>query len=360
MPKKETSQMLAEIFEQPIVLKNVAKKHFQEQGIVFPEFGKQLNRFQKAKRFIFLGCGTSYHASFLGNYFFEELAEVNSEVELADEFNVRRAVIDKKTVVVILSQSGETGEALQAAGLVKKKKALLVAITNNPKSSLAKLVDVHIDCQAGEEKALAATKSFTTQVLCLLLLSLYKKQISKSKKTKVKEDFFKEIKFLPGKVEKILGQAGEIKAIAWKYKRLEKLMVLGDRLSYPIALESALKLKETTYISAEGLATGELRHGPLALVDKNFLAIVFAPMDSVYKNGISAIRDIKSAKGEVIAITSRGKEAVKADNTVFIPRASEFLNPILEIISIQLLAYYVAKYKKLDVDKPRNLKKFVK
>ena len=322
---KASYKMIKEIKEQPQVVKKIIAKHIKGKKIIFSEFKDLAGDLSKIKRFIFLGCGTSYHAALYGNLVFEEITKLNCEVEFADEFNKRNPVIEPNTAIVILSQSGETAEAIKAAKIAKSKKVLLISITNNKKSKLAKLSDVNINQEAGEEVAVPATKTFSSQLLILVLLALSIKQNKKGDNTKV----INELKKLPALIKKVIAGEKTIKEAVASLKDQKDIIVLGNKYNYPIALESALKLKEAANVFAEGMATEEFVHGPKALSDKICLIKI---------NRLSL--DICKKK-------------------IAVPQTSEILQPILLVILLQLLAFYLAMRKGINVDKPRNIKKFV-
>ncbi len=318
-------KMINEIKEQSKVVRKVIGRHTEGGKIVFGEFKKVAGEFAKIKRFIFLGCGSSYHAALYGNLVFEEVTKLNCEAEFADEFNKRNPVIESNTAIVILSQSGETKEAIKAAKIAKQRKVLVVSITNNKKSKLAKLADVNIDQEAGKEIAIPATKTFTSQLLLLLLLALYARQIGGSGSS----GFIKELEKLPKNIRYIIAEGKKIEILALKIKKQKDLMILGDKFNYPIALEGALKLKEAASVFAEGIATAEYEHGPKAL---NNLVVI-----KMNKNKIEI----------------GGKKLT-------LPAASEIVSCISNVVFFQLLTYHSAILKGINPDKPKKIKKFVK
>lgn len=356
-------EMLKEVFEQPEFIGQLVRKHvdFLRGTAFFAEFEKKMRDLRKVNRFTFLGCGTSSHAALFGNYIFEDLVDMPCEFELADEFNKRDLVLEHQTAVVILSQSGETGDALKAARLAKEKGGFVIAITNNPDSQLAGLSHVSIDLGVGKEKALAATKTFTSELVALAILALFIGSINRKPPT-ISKPAIAALKDIPDKITKILEQEESIKNLALKYKDIKGLVALGDRYHYPIALEAGLKLKETTYIHAEGFATGEFKHGPLAILDKQFPCLIFAPLNKTYENNKKIIEDVKKIGSPLIAITDEDNHDLDglADDIIYIPKTLEQLNPVLSIIPIHIFAYYLALEKNIDVDKPRNLSKYVK
>lgn len=313
--------MHEEIIGQKDVLNSVIKKRVRNNFISFPELDK--TSFLEIKRFIFIGCGSSYHAALFGNLVFEEIAKLNCEAEFADEFNKRNPIIEPHTAVVALSQSGETKEVIKALKIVGKK-ILKIGITNNKKSKIAGIVDAHLDLNAGKELAVPATKTFTSQLLVLILMALYAKQ---SKGGKIIEDI-NILKILPKKIKTVLSGDKAIKNIAQKFIDKKELMILGDKFNYPIALEASLKLKEAADVFAEGMATAEFEHGPKAL------------------GGLEVIR-INNNKIDI----NRRK--------ISIPKINEILDSILFVIPFQLLAFHLAILKKINPDSPKKIKKFI-
>ncbi|MFH0891384.1 MAG: SIS domain-containing protein [Candidatus Falkowbacteria bacterium] len=357
------SKMIEEIREQPEIIKDIINKRvdFKTGRAVFEEFGDDKIRILKnIQRIIFLGCGTSYHAAIYGNYAFEELTGMNCEYETADEFAKREAVIESKTAVILLSQSGETGDVLRAARLAKEKDAFLIGITNEFNSSLAKYADVSVYTEAGQESAVAATKTFTSQIMLLGLLAVYFDSLNR-KPPVLSESAITELRSFSDKMGAVLKLGSEIKEIAGKYAQEKGYAVLGEKYNYPIALEAALKLKETAYLHAEGLATGEFRHGPLAIIEKGFPVIFLAPKDPVYEDNARIIKEVKKAGARILAVTTAGNSRLKdlADDIIYIPPALEIFVPVLSIIPLQLLAYEIAVSKGLKIDTPRNLTKYV-
>lgn len=322
---KTNYKMIKEIKEQPQVAKKIITKHISGSKIVFGEFKNATNDLAGIKRFVFLGCGTSYHAALFGNLAFEEITRLNCEAEFADEFNKRHPVIEKNTAVIILSQSGETKEAIKATKLAKAKKALIISVTNNKNSKLGKLADVNLDLCAGKEVAVPATKTFTNQLLILVLLAMFIRQIKGRQPVKLVND----IKKLPKLIKTVLSQEKVGKELASQFKDQKEIIILGEKYNFPIALEGALKLKEAANIFTEGIAIEEFEHGPKALSDK--------------------INLIKISKRNLII--SKKKIAV--------PAISEILSSILLIIPLQLFAFHVALLKEINVDKPKNIAKFI-
>ncbi|HOZ55975.1 MAG: Glutamine--fructose-6-phosphate aminotransferase (isomerizing) [Parcubacteria group bacterium ADurb.Bin316] len=318
-------KMIKEIKEQPQVMEKIINKHIKGSEIVFDEFKKMARDLKKIKRFIFLGCGSSFHSAVYGNLVFEEITGLNCEVDFADEFNKRNPVVETQTVVIVLSQSGETKEVIKAIKTAKQKKTFVIGITNNKKSKIAKLVDVHIDQEAGKEVAVPATKTFSSQLLILFLLALFIRQDVK-RGLKIIND----VKKIPALIKKSLTDEKVIKKLAIEIKNKHKFIILGHKYNYPLALEGALKLKEAANVFAEGITTVEFDHGPKALLNKV----------------------------ELIKIDKRILEINK--KKIITPFAPEAILPIVSVIPLQLLAFNLAIQKGINVDKPQNIKKIVK
>lgn len=360
---KNEYHMLKEINEQPQVIRKLIKRHIdlKKYIVVFKELAHHQDELRKISRITLLGCGTSFHAAMLGNYLFEEITGLPCEFELAEEFSARKIVVEKKTAVIIASQSGETAAALTAAYKAKGKGAFLIAVTNKPNSLLARTADVAISIAAGEEVAVAATKTFTTELMVLSLLAIFIRQRRKPPTIRIKK-YIEEIITLPDKIRKTIKMNAGLKKVTASFKKIRQMVVLGEKYNYPIALETALKLKETAYIKAEGMETREFKHGPMALIKKNFPVLLIAPKDSTFKDNLEIASEIKKYGGLILAITTAGNRRLYklTEQVMFIPKTLEMFNPILTVIVVQLLAYHLARQKSIDVDQPRHLSKFVK
>jgi glucosamine--fructose-6-phosphate aminotransferase (isomerizing) len=354
--------MIKEILEQPDVIKNSTRgRLILEEGLVkLGGLESVEEKLKKIDRIIILACGTARYAGLIGEYMLEEYAEIPVEVDFASEFRYRKPVINEKTAVIAVSQSGETADTIAAIREAKRKGALTLGIVNVVGSTIARETDAGVYNHAGPEIAVASTKAFTSQVTVLALLTVMLGR-QRNMSLVMGQRIVKEIEFLPKKVDKILKQKNDIKKLAEKYSKYQNFMYLGRKYCFPLAEEGALKLKEVTYINAIGLASGEMKHGSIALIDKTFPVFAIAPEDSVYEKNISNIEEIRAKQGHIIAITTEGNKGIKklADDIVYIPKTLEMLTPILAVAPLQLFAYYVAGYKKLDVDKPRNLAKSV-
>jgi len=354
--------MLKEIYEQPRALEDAMRGRLQvtEGTARLGGLREVEKRLAGIKRIIFVSCGTSYHASLVGEYMLEEFAGIPCEVEFASEFRYRKLILDKYTAVIALSQSGETADTLAAIREAKRQGALVLGIVNTVGSTIARETHAGIYNHAGQEVSVASTKAFTSQLGVLALLTLFlgrKRGLSLSDGKKIA----RALQELPKLMEQVLADGKTMKKWAKKFAGKKNFLFLGRKYNFPIAFEGALKIKEIAYVSAEGYATGEMKHGPIALVDSDSLSVVVVPEDSVYEKNLSGLEEIKARGGAVLAITTKGNTEVakKADAVVYIPRTLEMLTPLLAIIPLQLLAYYTSVELGYDVDKPRNLAKSV-
>jgi glucosamine--fructose-6-phosphate aminotransferase (isomerizing) len=355
--------MLKEIHEQPKTIEETFRGRLQNDysEIVL---GGLLNVFPKieaAKRIVIIGCGTSWHAGLIAEYLFEEYAQVSVEVEYASEFRYRKPVLSSEDVVILISQSGETADTLAALELAKSKGATVLGICNVVGSTLSRETEAGVYTHAGVEIGVASTKAFTAQVTVLTMIAL---KLAKRKGTISNETYkvlVKELAEIPEKGRAILGDGEKIKAIAEKYHEAVNALYLGRGYLFPVALEGALKLKEISYIHAEGYAAGEMKHGPIALVDNNLPVVVVAPQDDYYEKVVSNIQEVKARKGNVIAIVTEGDKGLKemVNDVIEIPKSHPAVAPLLAVIPLQLLAYHLALLKGCNVDQPRNLAKSV-
>lgn len=354
--------MLKEIMEQPEVIKNSTRGRIilDEGNVVLGGLRDVVDRLSEINRIIIIACGTARYAGMIGEYMLEEYAGIPVEVEYASEFRYRKPLINKNTAVIAISQSGETTDTLAAIREAKMKGALTLGIVNVVGSTIARETDAGVYNHAGPEIAVASTKAFTSQLSVLVLITvLLGRQRSMSEV--MGERILSELIALPEKIEKVLKEKKKIQKLAKKYKGYAHFMYLGRKYCFPLAEEGALKLKEISYIHAEGYASGEMKHGPIALIDKNFPTFAIIPKDSVYEKGVSNIAEIKARNGRVIVLTTEGEDNLRrvADDIIYIPKTLEILTPLVAITPLQLFAYYVAVEKKQDVDKPRNLAKSV-
>jgi glucosamine--fructose-6-phosphate aminotransferase (isomerizing) len=346
--------MLKEIFEQPESLENALRGRLRQDKI---KLSLDLD-VKSIKRIIIVSCGTSWHSALITKYLVEGLAKIPVEVDYASEFRYRNPIIKKGDVVIGISQSGETADTLEAIRIAKAKGAKTLGIINVVGSTISREVDSGIFLHAGPEIGVASTKAFTSQLMTLALLALY---IQQEKGNKINKEILKELKNISSKVKKILENTEVIKKIARKFKDSKGFLYLGRGINFPIALEGALKLKEISYIQAEGYPAGEMKHGPIALVDENMPVLFLATKSPAYDKIMSNIQEIKARKGKIIAVVNKGDKAISkfADYIIRVPETEEYLSPILNVIPLQLLAYYIAVLRGCDVDKPRNLAKSV-
>lgn len=355
--------MLKEIYEQPEVIMNTIRGRIDtENGDVRLNGLKDYQEWfrRDVNRIIFTACGTSWHASLIAEYFIEKLAGIPVEVEYASEFRYRNPIIDKHTAVFVITQSGETADTLAALREAKKRGANVFGICNVVGSTIARETDAGIYVHAGPEIGVASTKAFTAQIVGALLIAVYlgrMRNLSYEDGKNIIENLLK----IPDKVEKLLKEHEKIEEIVKKFKNNKNFLYLGRGFNFPIALEGALKMKEISYIHAEGYPAAEMKHGPIALIDENMPVIFIATKDSIYEKVINNIEEVKARKGKVIAIGTKGdrKLAQLADYVIYIPETIDVLTPILTVIPLQLMAYYAAVLNGCNVDQPRNLAKSV-
>ena len=355
--------MLKEIFEQPQSITDTFRGRLisTSHPISISSLKKHYEVFKNANRIIFISCGTSWHSSLLAEYYFEELLRIPVEVEYASEFRYRNPVIKKGDIVIPISQSGETADTLAAIKMAKEKGAFLYGICNVVGSSIARETHTGIYTHAGSEIGVASTKAFSCQISLLLLmaLSLGNKFGTINQKRYLR--ILKELENLPKTIEKVLKSNDIIESISEKYLDAQNFLYLGRGYHFPIALEGALKLKEISYIHAEGYPAGEMKHGPIALIDKNMPVVVIATKKGNYHKVVSNIMEIKARGGKIIAVVSEGDQEIKklSDQIIEIPNCDELIAPILANIPLQLLSYHIANKKGCNVDQPRNLAKSV-
>lgn len=355
--------MLKEIYEQPRAIKDTYRgRLLADQGIIrMAGIDQNLEKFLNANRIIIVACGTSWHAGLVAEYIFEDLARIPVEVEYASEFRYRNPVITDKDVLIAISQSGETADTLAAIKLAKEKGAFVFGVCNVVGSSIARESDAGAYTHAGPEIGVASTKAFTTQITVLTLLAL---KLAKEKGTFSEthfHEFLTELETIPNKVEKALEANPLIEIISDVYKDSSNCLYLGRGYNFPVALEGALKLKEISYIHAEGYPAAEMKHGPIALIDEQMPVFVIATKKGHYEKVVSNIQEIKSRKGKIIAIVTEGDVQVKelADHVIEVPETLESLSPLLTTIPLQLLSYHIAVMRGCNVDQPRNLAKSV-
>ena len=355
--------MLKEIYEQPRSIWDSmrgridSKKGFLRLGGV----AEYETKFTQAKRIVIIGCGTSWHAGLVAEYLIENLARIPVEVEYASEFRYRNPVIYEDDIVISISQSGETADTLAAIELAKSKGATIFGVCNVVGSSIPRATHAGAYTHAGPEIGVASTKAFTAQVTVLTLLAL---QIARYRGTITDSRYHQlmaELEAIPAKVEKVLGTNDIIKTLAVKFKDVRNVLYLGRGYGFPVALEGALKLKEISYIHAEGYPAAEMKHGPIALIDENMPVVVIANKNETYEKVVSNIQEVKARKGKIIAIVTEGDTIVKkmADYVIEIPDADDLLMPLIAVVPLQLLSYHIAVMRGCNVDQPRNLAKSV-
>lgn len=354
--------MLKEIFEQPKSFADALRGRLiiEEGSARLGGLSAVEKRLRKINRIVIIACGTSYHSGLVGEYMLEEYAGIPTEVEMASEFRYRKPILDPKTLVVALSQSGETADTLAAIREAKEKGALTIGIVNVVGSSIARETDAGVYCHAGPEVSVASTKAFTSQLGILSLLAIFLGR-QRNLSLVMGRRLGKELLVIPKKIENILGQVKVIEKIAKKYADQEHYLYLGRKYNFPLALEGALKIKEIAYVPAQGYPTGEMKHGPIALVDSSALVIMTIPQDSVYEKNVSGMEEILARGGTVLVIATEGDTQIakKATHVVYIPKTLEMLTPVLSVIPLQLFAYFVAVARGFDIDRPRNLAKSV-
>jgi len=355
--------MLKEIFEQPQVVRDTLKGRISlDTGKVFmDETGLSPKVLKDITRVVIIACGTSYHAGLVGKYFIETLARIPVDVEYASEYRYRDFILDKKDLVVIISQSGETADSLSALRAAKKKSPFSLAICNVVNSSIARETDGVLYTHAGPEIGVAATKTFSAQMAALALLALYLAQIKGEIDEEASLPLIQDLQRIPHKAEKILSQAKSIEKLALNFVSFSHFLYLGRWVSFPIALEGALKLKEISYVHAEAYPGGEMKHGPIALIDDKMPTMAVIPKDKVYEKMLSNISEVKTRIGYVLAVAFEDDEGIKGkvDDIIPIPPVNPLFTPFLTLIPLQLFAYYIAAKRGADVDQPRNLAKSV-
>ena len=354
--------MLKEIYEQPETIKNAMRGRL-EPGEGVPKLGGIIpvwDSLKKCRHIVIVACGTSYYAGYIGRYIFEKLTEIDVEVEIASEFRYQKLNFPHNTFIIAMSQSGETADTLAAIREANRKGARLLGIVNVVGSSISRETEAGIYNHAGPEIGVASTKIFVSQLTILTLLALL---LGRHQNLSLTEgvEAIRALSELPDQVKKILSVDNHIQAVAEKYYHCSNWLFLGRKYGYPIAMEGALKLKEISYIHAEGYAAGEMKHGPIALINPEMPTVAIAPKDSMYEKMVSNIQEIKSRRGPIIAIITQGDDKIKemVDDTIEIPQTLDYLYPILSVVPCQLLAYHCARFLNRDIDKPRNLAKSV-
>lgn len=355
--------MLKEIYEQPRAIADTyrGRLSLDTKNLTLGGLHTVMEQLKEAKRIIIVACGTSWHAGLVGEYLFEEFARIPTEVEYASEFRYRNPIINPGDIVIAISQSGETADTLAAIQLAKSKGAIVLGICNVVGSSIPRETVAGVYTHAGPEIGVASTKAFTTQITVLTMMAMQVGLANKGLTEKEFTDLVDELYAIPQKVEQILEKSESIKQIAEKIKDATNSIYLGRGYLYPVALEGALKLKEISYIHAEGYPSAEMKHGPIALIDEKMPVIVLATKDKSYDKIVSNIQEVKARKGVVIAIVTEGDTTIKelADYVIEVPYSDFALAPLLTVVPLQLIAYYIAVMRGCNVDQPRNLAKSV-
>jgi glucosamine--fructose-6-phosphate aminotransferase (isomerizing) len=352
--------MLKEIYEQPQVLReNIVSRILGEEIIFDDEIKFSVDFLKNIEKILIIGCGTSYHAALVGKYFFESVLKVSVEVDIASEFRYRDFVVQKNTLAIFISQSGETADTLASLRLIKKYNIPTLGICNVIGSSLYRETDSTLYTRCGPEIGVASTKAFIGQLICIYLFGLYlgrlKQTLSKDRYIQILNSLYK----IPTYIEHILDDTSFIKTLAEMFYTKKDFLYLARGINYPIALEGALKLKEISYIHAEGYPAGEMKHGPIALIDKDMPVVIIATKGSLLQKVFSNLEEVKSREAKVIALTNYGIESKSIDYKIILPETEEILSPILNVVPLQLLAYYIADLLGREIDQPRNLAKSV-
>ncbi len=354
--------MLKEIFEQPETIRDTMRGRLipKEGNVRLGGLEDHIDQLLKAKRIIITACGTSWHSGLVGEYILEDILRLPVEVDYASEFRYRHPLLDSETIVMVISQSGETADTLAALREVKKMRHPVIGICNVVGSSIARETVAGVYLHVGPEIGVASTKAFTAQVTVLVLIALLlarRRWMSEGEGRKI----IRELQAIPDKIQSILKLDDEIRKLAQLYHQSPNFLYLGRGYNFPVALEGALKLKEISYIHAEGYPAAEMKHGPIALIDENMPVVFIAIQDHTYEKILSNIEEVKARRGRVIAVATSGdkKIAEKADHVIYVPATLDFLTPLLTIIPLQLLAYHIAILRNCNVDQPRNLAKSV-
>ncbi len=355
--------MLKEIYEQPKAIEDSLRGRMSASGgwIKLRGLDEYISRIDNAKRFIITACGTSWHSGLIGEYLIEDLARVPVEVEYASEFRYRNPIINEHDVVIAISQSGETADTLAAIYLAKDRQALIYGLCNVIGSSIARAAHAGSYTHAGPEIGVASTKAFSTQVSLITLIALQLAMVKGTMPTSRIRAILYELENIPKKIEETLALDAQIKEIAAIYKDATNFLYLGRGYNFPVALEGALKLKEISYIHAEGYPAAEMKHGPIALIDENMPVVFLATNKSAYDKIVSNVQEVKARKGKIIAVVHKGDTQIRAlaDHIIEVPETEEILSPLITIVPLQLLAYHIAIMRGCNVDQPRNLAKSV-
>jgi glucosamine--fructose-6-phosphate aminotransferase (isomerizing) len=354
--------MLKEIFEQPDTIRNAMRGRLQldESTVRLGGLLGVIDKLRDARRIIIVACGTSWHAGLVGEYMFEQLAGIPTEVEYASEFRYRDPIIDKDDVVIAISQSGETADTLAALREAKRRGATTIGIVNVVGSTIARETDAGVYAHAGPEIGVASTKAFTSQLTVLALMTV---KLARMRRMGAAEGrgIIDALRELPEKLASTLSLAGQVRKIALEFSDVSNFLYLGRGYNFPAALEGALKLKEISYIHAEGYPAAEMKHGPIALIDKDMPVVFIAPSGDIYDKILSNIQEVRARGGRVIAIATEGDTYIASlvEHVIYVPPTLPFLSPVLNVVPLQLLSYYIAVQRGCNVDQPRNLAKSV-
>jgi glucosamine--fructose-6-phosphate aminotransferase (isomerizing) len=355
--------MLKEIFEQPQVIRNtIGGRTSEEEGKIYLEELKLTGPdIYRTQRIVIVACGTAYYSGCVGKYLIEKLVQIPVECDLASEFRYRSPLVDANTLVIAISQSGETADTLAAVKEARKRGAKVLGIVNAKESSLTREVDGLVYIHAGPEIGVASTKAYIAMLTALTLLALMLGKIRSVLAPEYVQEKIKELKILPQQIERVLDKHEKIKELAAQFQHARSFLYLGRGFNYPTALEGALKLKEISYIHAEAYAAGEMKHGPIALVDDQLPVMAIATNSDVYDKTLSNLKEVQARSGRLMAIVTEGDSEMShlTDHLIEVPEVSDILSPIINVIPLQLFAYYVADLRGLDVDQPRNLAKSV-
>jgi len=355
--------MLKEIYEQPRAIADTLRGRFNaESGMVnFEEFGVKAEDLKAVERIFIIACGTSYHAAMIGKYMIERLARIPVEVDIASEFRYRRPVMGSGDLMIVITQSGETADTLAAQREGKRLGARVLSICNVVGSTSSREADAVFYTHSGPEIGVASTKAFTTQIVGLYLFAVGIGRAKGAVSGEMSREFLTELLMLPGKVEEALVADENIRMVAKEFFKSRDFLYLGRGINYPVALEGALKLKEISYIHAEGYAAGEMKHGPIALIDEEMPVVILAPGDELHEKISSNVQEVKSRGGKIIAITNDAEDDVcgMSDKCIFVPGTNQYLTTVVMAVPVQLLAYHIGVLRGCDVDQPRNLAKSV-
>ena len=350
--------MLKEINEQPVSIRETIGFKLSKENIELDNVNFTKEFLENTNKIFIVACGTAMHAGLAVKTIFENLCQIPVEVDMASEFRYRNPLVDKRTLAIFISQSGETADTIGALKLAKEKGATTLAISNVIGSSITREADMYLYTHAGPEIAVASTKAYTSQVVLLIILALYFAEILNSSEKNIIKELKNELLELPNKVEEILKNSSDIITVAKDIYNADDLFFLGRGIDYPVAMEGSLKLKEISYIHSESYAAGELKHGPIALIDNGFPVISIITDDALAAKTTSNIQEVMSRGAKTIVVTNQDLNK-NFDYTIKIPRINKYISPIISVLPLQILAYYIAKEKGLDVDKPRNLAKSV-